>query len=571
MQPNSSRKRSTLLNRSHITPSRSDRIHSIFYDAKHDFSAIANSRSGRLVRPAEIPYLLFRSSPAKHVVEDRDGHQHVVEIKPDGSLEQAQPQRFPSISSDTQYDFHSRFPNPNSYFVPVEDEPHPLPHSPTPAHRQRMNVRSVPPVTNREAVASPGKEPVSSGFNSPNDPDTAPLYHKPTHTVYHINNAATFASSDKSEGGPTAEDHANTTKHEGSEHLFNHREKHVTIRTWLNDVQEPHRPRRNVPFEDVTQECLNNVAPLERYCVQSLHNTESQYYRHHQRTTIAEKENIAPSSLHGSITDLPHEFDLSSSRSSAAARSRESLTSRYFSYPNATHGSMPPPSTPEHNPARLISYQRCRRQHQQTYSNPDLDQREFPSLPTPSPLPGRNAGSYGNTRPTARPGTPIRGISSNRGQLKRRRTGGNAAAAKCASDGDRSALHANALSPQQRSSGYTVRVGVGAVNSPRLCSDEKLIASQNGVGRSAAGVSATSAFSGEPGLATILSEPDDEANGMALGQGQEGIREGEGEVFEEEVAELSPSVTPYRKGKGPRMQRRGSYWDVDILPAQKRG
>ncbi|KAF7508903.1 hypothetical protein GJ744_008612 [Endocarpon pusillum] len=42
-------------------------------------------------------------------------------------------------------------------------------------------------------------------------------------------------------------------------------------------------------------------------------------------------------------------------------------------------------------------------------------------------------------------------------------------------------------------------------------------------------------------------------------------REGE----EEEVRELSPYVSPYRKGKGPKLrdeERRPSYWDRDILP-----
>ncbi len=44
--------------------------------------------------------------------------------------------------------------------------------------------------------------------------------------------------------------------------------------------------------------------------------------------------------------------------------------------------------------------------------------------------------------------------------------------------------------------------------------------------------------------------------------------QGEGE-FEEEFRELSPYVSPYRKGRGPKLrdhERRPSYWDEDIWP-----
>ena len=31
------------------------------------------------------------------------------------------------------------------------------------------------------------------------------------------------------------------------------------------------------------------------------------------------------------------------------------------------------------------------------------------------------------------------------------------------------------------------------------------------------------------------------------------------------VKELSPNVTPYRKGREPKRSRRSSYWDKDIM------
>lgn len=34
----------------------------------------------------------------------------------------------------------------------------------------------------------------------------------------------------------------------------------------------------------------------------------------------------------------------------------------------------------------------------------------------------------------------------------------------------------------------------------------------------------------------------------------------------EALRELSPYVTPYRKGRGPKGERRPSYWDQDVLP-----
>jgi hypothetical protein len=37
------------------------------------------------------------------------------------------------------------------------------------------------------------------------------------------------------------------------------------------------------------------------------------------------------------------------------------------------------------------------------------------------------------------------------------------------------------------------------------------------------------------------------------------------EQNEEVVRELSPDVTPYRKGSEPKRARRVSYWDKDIL------
>jgi hypothetical protein len=36
------------------------------------------------------------------------------------------------------------------------------------------------------------------------------------------------------------------------------------------------------------------------------------------------------------------------------------------------------------------------------------------------------------------------------------------------------------------------------------------------------------------------------------------------EANEEFIRELSPDVTPYRKGSAPKKARRISYWDIDI-------
>ena len=40
----------------------------------------------------------------------------------------------------------------------------------------------------------------------------------------------------------------------------------------------------------------------------------------------------------------------------------------------------------------------------------------------------------------------------------------------------------------------------------------------------------------------------------------------EADEADDELAELSPSVARYRRGKGPKMERSASYWDEDILP-----
>ena len=37
------------------------------------------------------------------------------------------------------------------------------------------------------------------------------------------------------------------------------------------------------------------------------------------------------------------------------------------------------------------------------------------------------------------------------------------------------------------------------------------------------------------------------------------------QINEEVVTELSPNVTPYRKGREPKRPRRSSYWDKDIM------
>jgi hypothetical protein len=50
-------------------------------------------------------------------------------------------------------------------------------------------------------------------------------------------------------------------------------------------------------------------------------------------------------------------------------------------------------------------------------------------------------------------------------------------------------------------------------------------------------------------------------------EGGEGRRGFDGMVIQtnEVVKELSPNVTPYRKGSEPKRPRRSSYWDKDIV------